>query len=678
MTACGWLGRWPLGLLLAVFWAASVSCAHAETRVALVVGNSAYRHTMALTNPLHDASDLAAALQRTGFDVIVALDAGKAQMDGALRAFADKLAKADVALFFYAGHGLQVGQQNYLVPVDAQLQRERDLEFEAVKLDFVLRQMEIDREGKTTIVMLDACRDNPLARNLARSMGTRSTAIGQGLAPASTGVGTFIAYSTQPGNVALDGAGRNSPFTGALVQNVATRGRNLNATMIEVRKEVIRTTGGRQVPWDHSALTGDFYFVPGEIVAPGSTTAAPAAKSDDVEALKARIATLEAAQKSQASAPRLPGLDLAKVTELRTKIVMAEEKAKELQARLLEARRSEGQAKDLTERQQLLQGSMRIQSDMTQASLTAKRLKEELAKLEVPPPPANPPAASGSGIDIAPTRSERGYGIYENAMLAGEKIKFGAADSVAGCLNTCRNTPGCMAGEYVSGASPQSACSVYRHVQRLQAGVPGTTAFVKTASGAVAGIPPVQPKANADASAANFELAENVRIDGIALGAVSRAPSPAACRETCDKTSGCVAFQHGRRIPVMGQCQLFASVVARHEDQAWRSGVRKTSADTPATERSSRAPQPKRDSDLVGRTENGFEIFEDAMIVGELIKKSAANNPDACRIVCHNTAGCVAAHYNAHLADQQTHCAVYGVLSAIKARMWAGTALVRK
>ena len=131
--------------------AAETRAALTESRVALVVGNSAYQHTAALTNPLNDARDLAAALQRTGFEVIVATDADKRQMDAALRAFAEKLGSADVALFFYAGHGLQVGNENYLVPVDAQLASQRDLEFEAVKLDFVLRQMEIDRDGKTTI-----------------------------------------------------------------------------------------------------------------------------------------------------------------------------------------------------------------------------------------------------------------------------------------------------------------------------------------------------------------------------------------------------------------------------------------------------------------------------------------------------------------------------------------------
>lgn len=213
--------------------------ASAENRVALVIGNASCAHTTPLTNTLNDARDMSSALKSIGFDVAEALYADKSQLDNALRSFADKLAGADVALFFYAGHGLQIGRPNYLVPIDAKLKRERDLQFEAVGLDFVIRQMEIDREGKTTIIMLNACRDNPLARNLARSMGTRSTAIGRGLAATATGLGTFINYATRPGNVALDGEGRNSPFTTALTKHMMSKGRNLNATMIALRNEVV-------------------------------------------------------------------------------------------------------------------------------------------------------------------------------------------------------------------------------------------------------------------------------------------------------------------------------------------------------------------------------------------------------------------------------------------------------
>lgn len=236
------------------------AAAQGERRIALVVGNGAYQSAGALANPVNDAGDMSSALKNLGFEVILGTDLDKRAFEGKLREFARALPKADVALLFYAGHGLQVGGRNYLIPVDAQLQTERDLDFEGVSLDFVLKQMELDRDGKTSIVLLDACRDNPLARNLARTMGTRSAAVGQGLAQVQAGVGTFVAYSTQPGNVALDGQGRNSPFTAALTKALAVPDRTLTSIMIDVRKDVLAVTSGRQVPWDHSALTGEFYF----------------------------------------------------------------------------------------------------------------------------------------------------------------------------------------------------------------------------------------------------------------------------------------------------------------------------------------------------------------------------------------------------------------------------------
>jgi uncharacterized caspase-like protein/uncharacterized protein len=243
----------------------------AERRVALVIGNAAYAHAPTLANPVNDASDMAAALKELGFEVLLGTDLDKHALDDRIHAFANALDGADVGLFFYAGHGLQANGRNYLVPTDAQLAAERDLDFQAVQLGFVLTQME--REAKTNIVILDACRNNPLARNLARSMGTRAVGESGGLAPVATGFGTFIAYATQPGNVALDGSGRNSPFTGALKKYVGAPGLSLPDIMIEVRNEVATLSHGDQIPWDHSALRGRFYFKP---AAPQRPAAAPA------------------------------------------------------------------------------------------------------------------------------------------------------------------------------------------------------------------------------------------------------------------------------------------------------------------------------------------------------------------------------------------------------------------
>jgi uncharacterized caspase-like protein len=147
------------------------SAAMAEKRVALVLGNAAYKHAGELANPRNDAADVAAALKTLGFDVTEGRDLDKAGMERTLREFARRLEGADVGLFFYAGHGLHVKGINYLVGIDAKLEAERDLDFEALKVDAVLGHME--GEAKTNIVFLDACRNNPLARNQARTMGTR-------------------------------------------------------------------------------------------------------------------------------------------------------------------------------------------------------------------------------------------------------------------------------------------------------------------------------------------------------------------------------------------------------------------------------------------------------------------------------------------------------------------------
>ncbi len=163
----------PLWAAVAVLVLTTLPVA-AQKRVALVIGNSAYTYSAPLTNPANDAADMAEALKTAGFAAIVGLDVDKRGFDMKVREFARALEQADDGVLFYAGHGVQVGGQNFLVPIDARLESERDLDFEAVRLDFILRQMELGRENKTNIVFLDACRDNPLARNLARSMGTRS------------------------------------------------------------------------------------------------------------------------------------------------------------------------------------------------------------------------------------------------------------------------------------------------------------------------------------------------------------------------------------------------------------------------------------------------------------------------------------------------------------------------
>ena len=242
-----------------------------QKRVALVVGNSGYRYARRLDNPKNDAVDIGAALKRLGFQVVEGFDLDKAALDRKIREFTGFLRGADVGVFFYAGHGLHVSGQNYLVPVDAELTGAASLDVELVRLDMVHRTME--REAQTNILFFDACRDNPLSDNLARAMGTRSLEIGRGLAIVHGGAGTLISFSTQPGTLALDGKGRNSPYSAALARQLAASHEDLGTMLIAIRNDVMKETGRKQVPWEHSALTGRFYFNPAAEL--GERAAAP-------------------------------------------------------------------------------------------------------------------------------------------------------------------------------------------------------------------------------------------------------------------------------------------------------------------------------------------------------------------------------------------------------------------
>ena len=231
----------------------------AERRVALVIGNAAYLEAPPLANPTNDAADMRAKLTELGFEIHGGSDLDRARLVGALRDFGRAVETADVALVFYAGHGLQVGGQNYLVPIDAKVEYEAELTLVLVPFDDVLRQL--NRSPNVKIVLLDACRDNPFAKTLSRTLGSRSTdVLGRGLTVVQRVSGTYIAYATQPDAVAQDGQGRNSPFTAALLRHMAEPGRSLPDMMVEVRKSVMAATGGRQVPWDTSSLTGHFSF----------------------------------------------------------------------------------------------------------------------------------------------------------------------------------------------------------------------------------------------------------------------------------------------------------------------------------------------------------------------------------------------------------------------------------
>ena len=282
MRAGGMARRAPAAVALLAASMAAACCAAAFSaaaagRVALVVGNGAYAHAPPLANPVNDAADMAEALRELGFEVVLGLDLDREGFYDKLATFADASRGAEAALFFYAGHGLQVDGANYVAPVDVALTSTLALERGAVELETVMRRM----RGETNLVFLDACRDNPLAAG-----GTRG--VGRGLARVEDmRRGALIAFATRPGGVAADGDGRNSPFTAALLEHIGRPGESVTDMLTSVTATVLERTAERQEPWVSLSLTRNFYFAPGEAPLAGTAPApgAPPAPSHESEAL---------------------------------------------------------------------------------------------------------------------------------------------------------------------------------------------------------------------------------------------------------------------------------------------------------------------------------------------------------------------------------------------------------
>ncbi|TIO09437.1 caspase family protein [Mesorhizobium sp.] len=261
-------------------------------RVALVIGNSKYAHAVALPNPANDARLIASTLRNAGFQVIEGIDQDNAGMHSLISRFTEQSYDADLAVIFYAGHGMQVDGKNFLIPVDAELTSPAYLKTRTVQIDDFMAAL--PAEPAIGVIILDACRDNPLARTLAASMPkSRSASFGTGLAPIeakSDGVGTggiLIAYATDPGAIAFDGNGVNSPYSAALARHLTEPGVEIQSALTRVRGQVTETTQGRQRPW-HNASLGREVFLgqsvaeaapatkPVVVGASGATTSAPA------------------------------------------------------------------------------------------------------------------------------------------------------------------------------------------------------------------------------------------------------------------------------------------------------------------------------------------------------------------------------------------------------------------
>jgi uncharacterized caspase-like protein len=259
-------------------------------RIALVIGNSAYQNVAPLTNPANDANDIAQKLKSLQFEVLLATDAGYAALNALLQDFKKRVTRDHVALVFFAGHGVTVNNESFLIPVDAPSEIEvddrGDLRAEAivrhlVSMASVLSPLETSKIG---IMFLDACRTNAaepdVGLRIVSLQTSRAVPILRGtgsveIKPSAYSAGVFRAYATQLNNVAADGSGRNSPFTKALLKHIGTKGISISELMIRVRKSVMEETKNKQVPWEEAALNEAFYFVaPAGPIVPGTTPAA--------------------------------------------------------------------------------------------------------------------------------------------------------------------------------------------------------------------------------------------------------------------------------------------------------------------------------------------------------------------------------------------------------------------
>lgn len=288
-----------IAALAAGLFAISADAALAERRVALVIGNSAYQNVIKLPNPARDAAAVAAMLKKAGFDVVESRsDLSNTAMRRALRKFARTALRADIAVVYYAGHGIEVGGTNYLIPVDAQLASDLDVVDETISLDRIMRMLEPVK--RLRLVILDACRDNPFTRKMKRTNATRS--IRRGLAKVEvTTTDTLVAFAAKAGMTAADGDGDHSPFTTALLDNLAVPGLDLRIAFGRVRDEVLKITNNTQEPFVYGSLGGSTVaLVPKPVsraaVKPTEQATSPANKVARDYAFAERVGTLEAWQ----------------------------------------------------------------------------------------------------------------------------------------------------------------------------------------------------------------------------------------------------------------------------------------------------------------------------------------------------------------------------------------------
>ncbi len=290
--------------VVAVVVLAAPAVVLADGRVALVVGNSTYAHIGRLPNAENDAQDMSAALRRLGFDVTTELDADRVELTEALRAFTRQSVGADVALVFYAGHGIEMDGANYLVPVDARLERDLDVRYETVTVDDMLAST---AGASLRLVILDACRNNPLARSMQRTLASRSVSGGSfgDLNESLLGDETLVAYAEAAGTTAADGRGRNSPYTEALLAHLE-QPLEIGLLFRRVRAQVLASTNGQQRPHEYQSLVREHYLS----VPPTAETVTVAA------ALPAATAEVDALPSGSAADVDVGELDVGRLRQL--------------------------------------------------------------------------------------------------------------------------------------------------------------------------------------------------------------------------------------------------------------------------------------------------------------------------------------------------------------------------
>jgi len=350
--------RIAIAVICLLFFSTDLN-AQSERRLALVIGNSAYQHAGALADPANDAAALAQEFKTLGFEVIEGRDLDRADMDRTIRQFASALSGAEIGVFFYAGHAVQVDGQDYLVPIDAYLKDASQFDVEMVRLDVVLQAME--RASKTNIIFIDASTNNPVISDLADRMGTRQ--ISSGLAPPKLADGTLVNFSAASSHVAHDGSGASSAYTRALLKHIRSE-QDLLTVLGRVQEDVSQTTGGLRSTWTDFRLRKRIYLVPQSVAVTDAPTNVP-----DIPDQASAVAI----SREELAGPQIPAPGRARL----------EAAMKAAEAAMLEAESAREEARRVAAREAEAAETTKARLEAEKEAAEAARERTELAAKKV-------------------------------------------------------------------------------------------------------------------------------------------------------------------------------------------------------------------------------------------------------------------------------------------------------